>query len=97
MKKIILSIALLLALSCSESPDKMLPFISGYWEISEVKKDNAIIKSYTISTSVDYFQVNDDNSGFRKKVMPTLEGNYIVNEHETPFILKIDRNTLTIH
>ena len=98
MKKVIFKIiVLLLVLGCKEDPSVYLQHIDGYWEIHQVKKDNKIVIEYSISSAIDYFEVNEDNSGFRKKVMPNLEGKYIVTDHESPFTLKIEDNELNIH
>lgn len=83
--------------SCSSSPKSNIPFIKGYWEIKEVQKDNKLIKEYTISTIVDYFEVNDDLSGFRKKVTPTLEGSFMVTQDQAPFNLKVENDSLNIY
>ena len=40
--------------------------------------------------SVDYFEVNSDYKGFRKKVTPNLDGTFKITDHETPFTLEID-------
>lgn len=84
-------------LACKPAPETMIPFLEGYWEIVEVKKNGKTIKTYTINNQVDYFEVNEDLSGFRKKVNPTLDGNFIVNDHQTAFELKTVGNALEIH
>jgi hypothetical protein len=83
--------------SCSENPETYIQYIEGYWEIKDVSKNNKSVKSYSISTSVDFFKVHDDLSGFRKKVAPTLDGKFIVTQHESPFILKVENNQLYIN
>ena len=61
-------IIVLVLSSCATNPGDKIPYIDGYWEIKEVKKDGKLIKEYSISTSVDYFEINDNLTGFRKKV-----------------------------
>jgi len=84
-------------MSCGEDPDEMIPFIEGYWEIVEVKKDGKLVKSYSINLNVDYFEVNEDLSGFRKKVSPTFDGKYNVSQHQTSFNLKTESKRLVIY
>ena len=91
---VILTIAIF---SCSQNPENMIPFLEGYWEISEVRKDGKEVKEFRINTSVDYFEVADNQSGFRKKVLPTVDGKYIVTQHQTSFVIKIEDNNLQIH
>lgn len=54
--------------------------INGYWEIEKVVFDQGKDKEYAGNESYDYFQINKNNIGFRKKVMPQLDGTFIVND-----------------
>lgn len=54
--------------------------INGYWEIEKVVFDQGKDKEYGINESYDYFQIDKNNTGFRKKVMPQLDGTFIVND-----------------
>lgn len=98
MKRWFFSFAIIFSLfSCSENPQSYIQYLEGYWEITDVSKNNKSVKSYTISTSVDYFKVNDDLTGFRKKVAPSLDGKFTVTQHESPFVLKVENNELLIY
>lgn len=52
--------------------------LNGYWEIEKVILSNGTKKEYTYNESFDYFQIKV-NTGFRKKVMPQLDGRFLVN------------------
>ncbi|NDP28625.1 MAG: hypothetical protein GZ087_14565, partial [Flavobacterium sp.] len=54
--------------------------INGYWEIEKVVFDEGKDKNYTINESYDYFQIDKNNVGFRKKVMPQLDGTFLTND-----------------
>lgn len=54
--------------------------INGYWEIEKVVFDQGKDKEYGINESYDYLQIDKNNTGFRKKVMPQLDGTFIVND-----------------
>lgn len=97
LKRVAVVFLVIILSSCGQNPEDYVQHLEGYWEIQQVKKDNQIIKSYKISTTVDYFQVNEDRTGFRKKVAPNLEGKFIVTQHESPFELKIEDNRLHIY
>ncbi|WP_269240283.1 lipocalin family protein [Flavobacterium limnophilum] len=56
--------------------------INGYWEIEKVVFDQGKDKEYGINESYDYFQIDKNNKGFRKKVMPQLDGTFIVNDSQ---------------
>ena len=52
--------------------------INGYWEIEKVILADGTKKEYRISETIDYFKIKD-NKGFRKKVVPQLDGSYLIN------------------
>ena len=54
--------------------------INGYWEIEKVVFDGGEDKQYVVNESYDYFQIDKNNKGFRKKVMPQLDGTFVVND-----------------
>lgn len=54
--------------------------INGYWEIEKVVFDQGKDKKYAINESFDYFRIDKSNEGFRKKVMPQLDGTFLVND-----------------
>ena len=97
MKNKVIILLLFIAFGCTKNAENFVPFIEGYWQIGQVKKEHTIIKEYTISTSIDYFQINEDGTtGFRKKVMPKLDGTFTITEHEIPFTLEYKDNTIQI-
>lgn len=98
MKRILLILVVVLSvLTCSENPELFIPQLEGYWEINQVKKEGKVVKTYNISTTVDYFKVNDNLTGFRKKVTPSLDGKFTVTDDESPFVLKVENNKLYIY
>ena len=54
--------------------------INGYWEIEKVVFDQGAAKEYGMNENYDYFSVGKNNKGFRKKVMPQLDGTFLVND-----------------
>jgi len=70
-----------LFISCQQKiePDDVSK-INGYWEIDKVVFDQGDDKEYIINESYDYFQIDKNNEGFRKKVMPQLDGSFLVND-----------------
>lgn len=53
--------------------------INGYWEIEKVVFDKGKDKDYGMNESYDYFEISN-NKGIRKKVMPQLDGTFLVND-----------------
>ena len=53
--------------------------LNGYWEIEKVVFDEGEDKDYKMNESYDYFEITN-NKGIRKKVMPQLDGTFLVND-----------------
>jgi hypothetical protein len=75
--------------SCQSDVSSYIPFVEGYWEIVSVTKDQKKIKDYKISGSIDYFKVNPDLSGYRKKMTPRFDGAFEMSQHESNFTLSV--------
>jgi adenine-specific DNA methylase len=54
--------------------------INGYWEIEKVVLEDGKDKKYGMNESFDYFRIDKNNVGIRKKVMPQLDGTFLVND-----------------
>lgn len=96
MKQLITLSFFILLNSCKSEVSTYIPFIEGYWEIVSVTKDQKKVKEYKMSGSVDYFKVNPDLSGYRKKVTPRFDGAFEMSQHESEFTLSIKDNHLWI-
>jgi hypothetical protein len=83
--------------SCQSDVSTYIPFIEGYWEIVSVTKDQKKVKEFKISGSVDYFKVNADLSGYRKKVTPRFDGAFEMSLHQSEFTLSVTDGRLWIH
>jgi len=66
--------------------------INGYWEIEKVVFDEGKDKNYTINESYDFFEIGKNNSGFRKKVMPQLDGTFLVNDSQENVKVRFDNS-----
>ena len=95
--KQLLALLLIISLnSCRSDVTTYIPFIEGYWEIVSVTKDQNKIKEFKISGSVDYFKVNENLSGYRKKVTPRFDGAFEMSQHQSEFTLSVDKDQLWI-
>jgi hypothetical protein len=54
--------------------------INGYWEIEKVVFEKGKDKDYGMNDTFDYFELDENNAGIRKKVMPQLDGTFLVND-----------------
>lgn len=94
MKKIVgFLIVSFLFFSCQqEIKSEDISKINGYWEIEKVVFEEGKDKNYTINESYDYFEIGKNNSGFRKKVMPQLDGSFIVNDTQESLKIRFEKD-----
>ncbi len=95
MKKINFILIILFGLffnSCNESKD--IQFLNGYWEINSVSIDGKEIKNYPFSGTIDYFILDKNNNGFRKKVKPKIDGSFDITMHEIEFKIEMKKNDI---
>lgn len=80
MKKIgVLLLFSLLFIGCKQKiTDAELAKINGYWEIEKAELPDGSKKEYTVNPTIDFIEIKGKN-GFRKKVMPQLDGTYLMN------------------
>ncbi|WP_037348632.1 lipocalin family protein [Sediminibacter sp. Hel_I_10] len=83
--------------SCSKDPESLIPHLDGYWQIEEVTLSEGVKKEYNFSDTIDYIEVTDNMSGFRKKLKPNLFGNYETSKSMETFELKIENDSLNIY
>ena len=60
--------------------------LSGYWEIEKVVFPNGQEKVYGLNTSIEYFLLQG-YSGYRKKVQPQLDGQYLTSDDAQTFTI----------
>lgn len=70
--------------------------INGYWEIEKVVFEGGNDKDYTINESYDYFQIDKQNNGFRKKVMPQLDGTFLVNDTQENIKVRFENDKVLL-
>jgi len=81
MRNILIAVtAILLLVSCKQGVDeKDLAKLNGYWEIEKAELPDGSKKEYKVNTTIDFFEIKG-KKGFRKKVMPQLDGTYLIND-----------------
>ena len=67
---------LLSLLGCSPSLEDTKSLLKGYWEIEKVTLSDGTTKTYPYSGLVDFYAINTDNSGVKKKMQPQFSGRY---------------------
>ncbi|WP_339847979.1 hypothetical protein [uncultured Dokdonia sp.] len=80
MKNLYLLLILAITLGCTQSNEEKLKHISGYWEIASIENPNAQVKEFSMSQNIDFFEVNADGKGVRKKVQPNVVGEFTTSQ-----------------
>ena len=78
-------IFLLLMMACTESV-KMedVQHLNGYWQIDTVTFPDNSKKTYELSASLDFIQL-ENGKGYRKKVQPALDGTFDTSDDAISF------------
>ena len=104
MKKSIVFLFFSLVLtSCNQSINESdVIKINGYWEIEKVILENGDKKDYKINETIDFFELHKAKNsskivGFRKKVMPQLDGTYLTNNSSETISLTIEKGVYYIN
>ena len=97
MKKRLGLISLLVILSCSKDPSAFVEHIQGYWEIDEVTLKDGSKRTYQFNTNIDYIEVSDSLTGFRKKMTPNLAGTYETSKNAEFFKIVLENDSLNIY
>ena len=97
LKKIAFITLWISAVSCnSSSPQEKIENLNGYWSISKVETNEGKTKEYSFSSTVDYFEIQNDQ-GFRKKVQPKLDGTYTVTDDVENVVVKTENDRINLY
>ncbi|MGC1632140.1 MAG: lipocalin family protein [Gelidibacter sp.] len=97
MKKYTILVFSLIFLNCSKDPNIFVKHLNGYWEIDEVTLPDGSKRDYNYNDTVDYFNISDSLTGFRKKLKPGFDGTYTTSDDAESLKLKIENDSLHIY
>lgn len=97
MKKLVLLLLTVSIFSCSNNPETFIPHLNGYWEIDEVTLSDGTKREYNFNDTIDYIEVSDSLTGFRKKLKPNFSGTYQTSKSIETFRVKIENDSLNIY
>jgi hypothetical protein len=98
MKKIVLiALFLIFTAACHKKVTATdIPKMNGYWEIEKVVFPDGTEKEYPVNQIFDYFSIQN-NTGFRKKVTPQLDGSFLVNDDVEKITIKQENEKYIIN
>lgn len=97
MKKRFVILLVLITLSCSKNPETYIKHLQGYWEIDEVMLPDGTKRDYNYNETIDFLNITDSLTGFRKKLKPNFDGSYSTSDDVETIILKIENDSLNIY
>jgi hypothetical protein len=96
MKKILFLFVLGVVVSCKQKiTDADISNLNGYWEIEKVELPDGDKKEYKVNETIDFFKI-EASKGFRKKVMPQLDGTYLTNDIQEDIVIVVKDGDATI-
>lgn len=83
--KYVCSILILLLSACAQTIQvEELHHLNGYWQIEQVTFPDKSAKTYELSSTLDFIQL-EEGKGFRKKVQPALDGTFDTSDDAITF------------
>lgn len=89
--KVVLGLCFILVLQACQSKADMQAIqshISGYWEIEKAQLPDGTEKDYSINATIDYFELKENQTGVRYKVVPQFNGEFLTNDIPESFLVK---------
>lgn len=85
----LLAILSILLSSCQTASNTIdIEQLNGYWEIESVTTSDHKVKQYQVNTTVEYFQVDKNLKGFRKKATADFSGTYKSNKRKDQIVIE---------
>lgn len=90
-------ICLLFFIGCTNLKTPELLHLEGYWEIKAVHAHGEVFQPRGAAPVVDFYHLEADSIGFKKKMTPTFNGLYQSSEDQIAFSVKKEGKRLFLH
>ena len=82
-------ILLITLISCDNKVSEQdIQLLNGYWDINKVESVNKKVTQYGANSTIDYYFINEQNKGFRKKTTLDFSGTYKTNNIKDKIIIE---------
>jgi len=87
--KYFIPILLFIFISCTDQVTQQdVQHLNGYWDIEKVATVDEKMTKYRANSTIDYYFINDDNEGFRKKTTLDFSGTYKTNNIKDKIVIE---------
>ena len=83
--------------NCSNNPDTFVEHVEGYWEIDEVTLKDGSKRDYNFNSTIDYIEITDSLTGFRKKLKPNFSGTFETSNDVEQLKIVLENDSLNLY
>lgn len=87
----------MMVFGCSNNPESYIDHLNGYWEIDEVTMPDGSKRDYNFNDTIDFIEVTDSMTGFRKKLKPNFDGSYLTSDDSESLKIVIENDSLNVY
>lgn len=88
MKHLISLIVIILTSCTNKVTQDDIQHLNGYWDINKVAGTNKKITEYGVNSTIDFYFVDEQNEGYRKKTTPDFSGIYKTNNIKDKIVIE---------
>jgi hypothetical protein len=88
---------MVVSLGCSNSPENYIEHLNGYWEIDEVTLPDGTRRDYGYNDTIDFIELTDSLTGFRKKLKPNFDGTFSTSLDAEALKVIIEHDSFNIY
>lgn len=97
LNKNVTLLLLLIFISCSKNPKTYIQHLDGYWEIDEVILPDGSKRDYNYNDTIDFIELTDSLTGFRKKLKPNFNGTYTTSDDSESLMIAVENDSLNLY
>jgi hypothetical protein len=97
MKRFFIFFIILINFNCTKKQNINIDHINGYWEIKKVILVTGEEHEYNYNIFIDYIELTDSLTGFRKKLKPKFDGTFEASKDTEQFKIKIENDSVNLY
>ena len=95
--KYFIPIIFFILISCTDKVTQQdLQQLNGYWDIDKVESVDKKITKYGANSTIDFYFVNEQNEGYRKKTTLDFSGTYKTNNIKDKIVIEAKNGAFII-